>query len=89
MEDYELWIKMYAMGYKGYNLPEALYRMRDDRNARKRRKYKYRINEAYVRYLAVKRLKLNKLYLIYTIKPLLVGLLPAPLYMYAHKMRMK
>ncbi|MBQ4145804.1 MAG: glycosyltransferase, partial [Clostridia bacterium] len=68
MEDYELWIKMYAEGFKGYNLPEVLYRMRDDRNATKRRKFKYRINEAYVRYLAVKKLNLSKKYLVYMIR---------------------
>lgn len=89
VEDYELWIKMYAAGYRGYNLPEVLYKMRDDRNATKRRKFKYRINEAYVRYLAVKRLKLKKRYLIYTLRPILVGVLPSGIYTYLHKKRLK
>lgn len=89
VEDYELWVKMYAAGYKGYNLPEVLYKMRDDRNATKRRKFKFRINEAYVRYLAVKRLGLSKKYLLYMIKPVLVGLLPTGLYTYLHKRRLK
>ncbi len=89
VEDYELWVKMYAKGFKGYNLPEVLYRMRDDRNATKRRKFRYRINEAYVRYLAVKRLALKKRYLIYVLKPILVGLLPTWLYTYLHKKRLK
>ena len=40
VEDYELWIKMYASGYNGYNMQEALYSMRDDRNAANRRKFK-------------------------------------------------
>ncbi len=84
-EDYELWLKMYEKGYRGYNLPDVLYRMRDDRNAVKRRKYKYRINEAYVKYLAVKRLKLEKIYLIFMLKPLLVGLLPTNIYVFLHK----
>lgn len=89
VEDYELWIKMYASGHKGYNLPEVLYKMRDDRNATKRRKFKYRINEAYVRYLAVKRLNLKKRYLIYMLKPIFVGILPTKLYTYLHKKRLK
>lgn len=89
VEDYELWVKMYALGYRGYNLPEVLYRMRDDRNATKRRKFKFRINEAYVRYLAVKRLSLSKKYLLYMIKPILVGLLPIGVYTYFHKKRLK
>ncbi len=41
VEDYHLWIKMYAKGFKGMNLQEPLYSMRDDRNAQGRRKFKY------------------------------------------------
>jgi len=37
MEDYYLWYKIYKAGYKGYNLDEPLYKMRDDRKARCRR----------------------------------------------------
>ena len=85
MEDYELWIKMYAAGYKGYNIQEPLYSMRDDRNAIKRRKFRYRINEAYVRYLAIKRLNLKKRYAIYILRPILVGLLPLWVYEKIHK----
>ena len=58
VEDYDLWIRMMSLGFKGYNLSEPLYKMRDDRDAYSRRKYKYRINEAYVKYKAVKLLKL-------------------------------
>lgn len=36
-EDYYLWYKMYRAGYKGFNLSEPLYKMRDDRNAKARR----------------------------------------------------
>lgn len=37
MEDYHLWYKIYKKGYRGYNLPEPLYMMRDGREARARR----------------------------------------------------
>lgn len=37
MEDYYLWYTIYRAGYKGYNLQEHLYMMRDDRNAKARR----------------------------------------------------
>lgn len=89
MEDYHLWIKMFYNGYRGYNLNEPLYKMRDDRNATKRRAYKYRINEAYVRYIAVKMLKLSKRNYIYIIRPLIVGLLPLKIYEYLHKKNLK
>ena len=38
IEDYYLWFKFYRDGYKGYNLSEPLYKMRNDRNAFSRRK---------------------------------------------------
>lgn len=53
VEDYHLWVKMYAKGYRGVNIQETLYSMRDDRNAQSRRKFKYRLNEAYVKFYAV------------------------------------
>lgn len=37
-EDYYLWYKFYKAGYKGYNLSNHLYKMRNDRNAFNRRK---------------------------------------------------
>lgn len=44
VEDYYLWYKIYKAGYKGYNLQEHLYRMRDDRNAMGRRTFRARYN---------------------------------------------
>ena len=54
VEDYHLWLKMYAAGYRGKNIHLPLYSMRDDRNAYSRRKFKYRINEAYIKLLIMK-----------------------------------
>ncbi|MBQ7573021.1 MAG: glycosyltransferase [Clostridia bacterium] len=88
-EDYDLWIKMYAKGYRGYNLSETLYSMRDDRNATGRRKFKYRLNEAYVRVRAIKILELKKYNILYAIKPVIVGLMPVSLYNILHRERLK
>jgi glycosyltransferase EpsE len=88
VEDYHLWIKMYANGYRGYNIQETLYQMRDDRNAIKRRKFKYRINEAYVKLVAVKLLNLPKWYLIYSLGPIIVGMIPEIMYEKLHKKRL-
>lgn len=85
VEDYHLWYKMYLNGYRGYNLKEPLYKMRDDRNAKNRRKYKYRINEAYVKYLIVRDFNLSKINYIRVLKPLIVGLLPTFLYDFLHR----
>ena len=49
-EDVNLWYKLYAKGYCGYNLDEPLYKMRDDRAAASRRSLKSRMNGVYVTY---------------------------------------
>ena len=88
VEDYNLYMKMYAKGYKGYNLQEPLYSMRDGRDAISRRKFKFRLNEAYAKRLAVKELGLPKWAYIYSFRPIIVGLLPLPIYKFLHKKRM-
>lgn len=85
VEDYHLWIKMYAKGYKGFVLSEPLYMMRDDRNAVLRRNFRNRKNEAYVRYLACKTFNLPMVSYIYVLRPIVVGLLPKSLYNRLHK----
>lgn len=89
VEDYDLWIKMYAAGFRGQNITEPLYAMRDDRNAYSRRKFKYRINEFHVRIKAAKLLHLPVKAYIYAFRPLAVGLLPEKLYRTLHKMRLE
>lgn len=88
VEDYDLWSKMYAKGFIGANLDELLYRMRDDRNAYLRRKYKYRINEAIALYKSYSRLKIAFPKYIYILKPLLIGVLPARLYHFLRKRKL-
>lgn len=80
VEDYHLWIKMYSKGYRGMNIEEPLYKMRDDKNAYARRKFRYRLNESYVKYIAMKELNIRKKYAIYILKPILIGMLPYNIY---------
>ncbi len=88
VEDYHLWIKIYHAGYIGKNINKPLYQMRDDRNAYKRRTFKNRLNEAYVRTLAVKMLDLPKYGYLFSLRPILVGMLPKWLYDILHKRRL-
>ncbi|MBQ4120190.1 MAG: glycosyltransferase [Clostridia bacterium] len=88
VEDWDLWVRMYEKGYRGYNLSEPLYKMRDDRNAYSRRKFKYRINEARVTASAIKKLKLSKKYYIWMLRPIIVGLLPKSIYTFLHKRKL-
>lgn len=85
VEDYHLWYKMYLFGYKGYNIEAPLYKMRDDKDAISRRKFKYRLNETYVKWLIFKNFEISYVKIIYVIKPLLIGLLPKFLYKKLHQ----
>jgi len=87
VEDIDLWFKMYAKGFKGYNINEPLYSMRDDRNAYSRRKFKYRLNEAFVQSTGFKMLGLPIYFQIYALRPILVGLLPYQLYKYLRRIK--
>ena len=89
VEDYDLWVKLYAAGYRGMNLTEPLYKMRDDRNAASRRKFRYRINEFRVKAKAVRLLHLPLWTYILALRPILVGLLPMGIYQRLHKARLK
>lgn len=57
VEDCHLWFKMYSKGYKGANLEEPLYKMRDDQNATARRTFKARKNGIHVVFVGYKLLK--------------------------------
>lgn len=87
VEDWHLWLKIYAAGHRGYNLDQPLYKMRDDRAAIGRRKFRYRLNEAHVSLLAVKTFRLPFWKRIYALRPILVGLLPLPVYKLLHRNR--
>lgn len=80
VEDYHLWIKMYEKGYQGVNLQKPLYKMRDDRNATKRRNLSARLNEIYVKSIAIRTFKLSRINYIHLLKPLILVLIPKNAY---------
>lgn len=85
IEDYELWVRMYLAGYKGYNLQEVLYSMRDDRNAVKRRTFKNRRNESRLIRKICKEGKFPFWMNIYALVPILKWLTPRFVYNILHK----
>lgn len=89
VEDYHLWVKMYAAGFRGRNIHRSLYRVREDRDTYSRRRFRYRINEAYVRLLTVKKLKLPLYTAVYALRPIIVGLIPKKLYDFLHKRNLR
>lgn len=75
-EDYDLFMRLYAAGSYGANLKEELYYVREDKEAFRRRKYRYRWNELAVRYNGFRKMGLLPKGFPFVIKPLIVGLIP-------------
>lgn len=76
MEDYDMILRMYEKGLYGENIDQVLYYLRRDENQYKRRKYRYRWNEAKMKYDCFSKLGLMPKAIPYIIKPLIVGLIP-------------
>ncbi len=85
VEDYDLWVRMYINGFKGYNIQEVLYSMRDDRNAQIRRNNKRRFNEIDVQKNAIKGLNLSPKYYIYPLITFGKIIIPTPIHKIIHK----
>lgn len=75
-EDYDLFMTLHSF-CKGANMDEFLYYFCENKSAKKRRKYRYRIDEMKVRFKGFKKLKLMPKGFFYAIKPLIVGLIPS------------
>lgn len=88
VEDYDLWVRMYAAGYCGFNTQEILYSMRDDRNAISRRTFQSRINESKVILRAGKAFGGGAKTWLYAIVPILKSACPQFVYKIAHKRRL-
>ena len=84
-QDVDMWFRFYALGYEGNNLKEALYCVRQDENAIKRRKLKYAIHIAHTLFIGFKLLKFPAWKYIQIIKPIIVGCVPAKVMYYYHK----
>lgn len=89
VEDRHLWYKIYKAGYRGKNLTDILYSCREDRNTYSRRKFRYRYNGFYVHTLVIREFHLPFKYYLYAVKPLLIGLLPGPVYKLLHRNKLK
>ena len=75
-EDYDLWMRLYEKGYKGYNIQTPLLNYYEGRNSYSKRKFEYRVNEAKTRFDGYVRNKLMPIGIIYVIKPFVVGIIP-------------
>ncbi len=78
-EDYDMLLRMYAKKLYGANIGDAVYYIRENRDTFRRRKYRYRIQEAEVKLKGFTHLGLMPKGVLYAVKPLVVGLIPVRL----------
>lgn len=76
-QDYDMFMRLYAAGKKGYNLQEKLYIYRSVNDPNKRsRPFTYRVDEMKIRYRGFKGMGILFKGVPYIIKPILVGMIP-------------
>lgn len=89
-EDYELFMRLYRQGERGYNLQRELLFYRQSSDSYKRRTMKNRIREMHIRarYFPQLNLPMSKC-LIYTLRPVITGIIPYPMISCYKKWRLK
>lgn len=75
-EDMDLWFRFFESGFKGYNLNEALYMVRDNDNAYKRRNIRNYINVFITSFIGYRKTNIPIRFYIYLIKPLITIFIP-------------
>lgn len=86
VEDYDCFMRMFSVGIKMYNFQEPLFDYREDTRGMKKKKYKYRFNEMWVRKQGFDGLKINKIKSFpYVIKPLIAGMIPQKIIKFSQK----
>lgn len=84
-EDYDLWFKIYGNGIVGCILSEKLYYFREDLDSYSRKKFKYRIDEFKVRIKGYRKMNIKKIYYIFAIKPIFIGIIPKKVLQLYHR----
>lgn len=85
VEDYDLWFRFFEKGYRGYCLEDVLYKVREDRDAYKRKSINRRVNEIRVMAEGCKRLKLPATNYIMILKPIIAAIMPQKILMQYHR----
>lgn len=89
VEDYHLWFKLFIAGYKCYSLEECLYKMRDDKDAYKRRNLKNRINETRLKLWGFRKIGIPITKYLWAFKPIIACLMPRFLYDFFHRRNLR
>ena len=84
-EDYDLFMRIYEAGGRGYNIQDYLLEYREEARSYKRRAFRYALAEARVRFRGFRRLGLMPRGLVFAAKPVLIALLPKAIYARARR----
>lgn len=79
LEDLDLFMRLYQSGYRGYNIQSVLFQFREDEQSYTRKKYRYRIDEAKIRFAFYRQMNMLRVGIFFVMKPLVVGLIPVRL----------
>ena len=85
LEDVDLFVRLYAGGFKGVNISEPLYNYREYRDTIKRRTFAGRIQAMSYTRECVALLGLPSWMALYGVRSLFVGLLPRRVYVALHR----
>ncbi|NTU73660.1 glycosyltransferase [Candidatus Roizmanbacteria bacterium] len=75
-QDYDLWFRFFATGYKGYNMQEPLYKVRENTSTFSRRTLTSRLYIALTMLIGYRLLRYPLKYYVYILKQIVAGLTP-------------
>jgi glycosyltransferase EpsE len=84
-QDYELWFRFFKAGFRGYNMQDAYYKVREGLQDYNRRTFKMRIQAVKIRWNGYRLLNFPPHLYLFALKPLFVGLVPKKLLFFIKK----
>ncbi len=84
-QDYDLWFRFFASDFRGYNMQEPLYKVREVNETYKRRTFRSRLYLMQTMFFGYKLLKYPFWSYINILKPLITGMIPVSILNYYRK----
>lgn len=75
-QDYDLWFRFFKKGFKGYNMPDAFYKVRVGVHDLKRRTFRTRLQAVQNALVGYRLLKYPLKHYVFAFKPLIAGIVP-------------
>lgn len=78
-EDVDLWFRFFENGFKGYNIQEPLYKVREDKTAYERRTFRHSLQASMVMVKGFRRLNYHLSDYFFVLKPIISWMIPEKL----------